>query len=238
MELKKNPNADLNKRSTIYMQIGLIAVLLFTWATIESKAYTKEVQIDDVLTADLLDDDWSENIKVETPKVAPPKPIIVVQELKVVDDKKDIVETVIDPTDTTENEPIQAVENVQVAEEDEDLAPVPFNLIEDAPVFPGCEGLAKSARKACFTKMIHKHVRKNFQYPEIAKGMGIQGRVYVSFMIAENGAITNIQARGDKNLEKEAKRIIAKLPKMTPGKQRGKAVRVPFSIPITFKLAD
>ena len=238
MELKKNPNADLNKRSTIYMQIGLIAVLLFTWAAIESKAYTKEVQIENVATADLLDDDWAENVKVEPPKVAPPKPVVVVQKLEVIDDEKDVVETVIDSTEPEEDEAIQAVENVQVAEEDEDLAPVPFNLIEDAPVFPGCEGLTKSDRKACFTKMIHKHVRKNFQYPETAKDMGIQGRVYVSFMIAENGLITNIQARGDRNLEQEAKRIIAKLPKMTPGKQRGKAVRVPFSIPITFKLAD
>ena len=67
--------------------------------------------------------------------------------------------------------------------------------------------------------------------------MGIQGRVYVNFIIAEDRRITNVRMRGpDKNLEKEAARIISKLPRMTPGKQRGRPVRVPFSIPITFRL--
>ena len=67
--------------------------------------------------------------------------------------------------------------------------------------------------------------------------MGIQGRVYVSFVISTNGNIINVRSRGpDKNLEAEAERIIGKLPRMIPGKQRGRAVRVPFSIPITFRL--
>jgi protein TonB len=67
--------------------------------------------------------------------------------------------------------------------------------------------------------------------------MGIQGRVYINFIISKDGSITNIRMRGpDKNLEKEAARIIGRLPKMTPGKQRGRPVRVPFSIPITFRL--
>ena len=83
----------------------------------------------------------------------------------------------------------------------------------------------------------HKHIRKNFRYPEIAQEMGIQGRVYVNFIISKDGSIKNIRMRGpDKNLEKEAARIIGKLPNMTPGKQRGRPVRVPFSIPITFRL--
>jgi protein TonB len=67
--------------------------------------------------------------------------------------------------------------------------------------------------------------------------MGIQGRVYVNFIISKDGTITNIRMRGpDKNLENEAARIIGRLPQMTPGRQRGRPVRVPFSIPITFRL--
>ena len=85
--------------------------------------------------------------------------------------------------------------------------------------------------------MIQKHIGKNFRYPEIAQEMGVQGRVSVMFVIQKDGSIGNVRMRGpDKNLEKEAARIISKLPKMTPGKQRGRAVRVPFSIPINFKL--
>ena len=80
-------------------------------------------------------------------------------------------------------------------------------------------------------------IAKNFTYHEIAEELGIQGRVFVQFIIGIDGSITGIRTRGpDKDLEKEAVRIISKLPRMTPGKQRGRPVRVPFSIPIIFKL--
>ena len=114
---------------------------------------------------------------------------------------------------------------------------IPFAIIEDVPLFPGCERVAKSKRRDCFQEKMNIHIRKNFRYPEIAQEMGIQGRVFVMFTIGSDGSIINIRTRGpDKNLEKEAKRIITKLPQMTPGRQRGRAVRVPFSIPIQFKL--
>ena len=122
-------------------------------------------------------------------------------------------------------------------EDDFDDVDVPFAVIEDVPIFPGCERVAKSKRRDCFQEKINKHIRKNFRYPEIAQEMGVQGRVYVNFIISKDGSIKNIRMRGpDKNLEKEAARIIGKLPNMTPGKQRGRPVRVPFSIPITFRL--
>ena len=110
-------------------------------------------------------------------------------------------------------------------------------IIEDVPLFPGCERVPKSERRKCFQTQIQKHIAKNFRYPEIAQEMGIQGRVFVQFTIGKDGSISGIRTRGpDKNLEKEANRIISRLPRMTPGKQRGRPVRVPFSIPITFKL--
>lgn len=128
------------------------------------------------------------------------------------------------------------MEDVEIEEEYDDVD-VPFAVIEDVPIFPGCEKVKKSKRRDCFQEQMNKHIRKNFRYPEIAQEMGIQGRVYVNFVIGKDGNISNIRMRGpDKNLENETNRIISKLPKMTPGKQRGKAVRVPFSIPITFKL--
>ena len=128
------------------------------------------------------------------------------------------------------------MEDVEIEEEYDDVD-VPFAVIEDFPIFPGCEKVKKSKRRDCFQEQMNKHIRKNFRYPEIAQEMGIQGRVYVNFVIGKDGNISNIRMRRpDKNLENEANRIISKLPKMTPGKQRGKAVRVPFSIPITFKL--
>lgn len=112
---------------------------------------------------------------------------------------------------------------------------VPFAVIDEVPVFPGCENEADP--RACFNTMIQKHISKNFRYPQEAQEKGIQGRVSVMFTIDEQGNVTNIRKRGpDALLEEEVDRIISRLPTMQPGKQKGVAVRVPFSIPITFKL--
>lgn len=112
---------------------------------------------------------------------------------------------------------------------------IPFALIEEAPIFPGCENAED--KKACFMEKLTEHIRKNFKYPEEAQEQGIQGRVNVIFRINGEGDIGDIRKRGPHELlEDEAVRIIARLPKMTPGKQEGKPVTVPFSIPITFKL--
>jgi protein TonB len=151
------------------------------------------------------------------------------------EDEEEVEETVIESTETVQEEIIE-IEEIEVEEEVEDVE-VPFAIIENIPVFPGCEKVSKKRQRDCFQEKINKHIRKNFRYPEIAQEMGIQGRVYVSFIIGVDGRVIMVQPRGpDKNLEKEARRIIENLPQMIPGKQRGKAVRVPYSIPITFKL--
>ena len=151
----------------------------------------------------------------------------------VVKGEEDVEETVIESTETTQEE---IIEDVEVMEE-EIVADVPFAIIEDVPLFPGCERVKKSERRKCFQEKLDKHVLKYFHYPEIAQEMGVQGRVFVTFVIDRDGTITGIRTRGpDKNLEKEAARIIGKLPNMTPGKERGRAVRVPFSYPINFCL--
>ena len=112
---------------------------------------------------------------------------------------------------------------------------VPFAKIEEAPVFPGCENATDT--KACFLESIQNHIKKHFNYPEEAQQLGVQGRVAVMFIIDENGEVTNIEEKGPHQLlEDEVERIIKRLPKMKPGKANGQAVKVPFSIPITFKL--
>ncbi|WP_349664320.1 TonB family protein [Cellulophaga lytica] len=112
---------------------------------------------------------------------------------------------------------------------------VPFSVVEEVPVFPGCEDALET--RDCFNEQIREHIRKNFNYPEEAQKEGVQGRVSVRFVIQEDGSVEDIQMRGpDVRLEEEAMRIIKLLPKFTPGKQRGHNVRVPFSLPITFRL--
>ena len=155
------------------------------------------------------------------------KTAIDIGTLNIQDDDDEVEETVIESTDTTQEE---VIEDVEVLEEDLDVD-VPFAIIEAVPLFPGCENVKKSERRKCFQDKIQRHIAKNFRYPEIAQEMGIQGRVHVQFIISKDGSITGIQSRGtDKNLEKEANRIISKLPKMIPGKQRD----VLFVCPLVF----
>ena len=84
----------------------------------------------------------------------------------------------------------------EVEEEVDEAIDVPFAIIEDVPIFPGCEGVPKSQRRDCFQEKINKHVHKNFRYPEIAQDVGIQGKVFVQFVIEKDGQISSIQMRG------------------------------------------
>jgi len=231
MQRKKNPQADLRKYSSLMLAFGLCLVLLVSWQAIEFKSYERQYDLESLNVED--DDDEeipiTEQIKTPPPPPPPPAPEII----EIVEDEEEIEETIIESTETDQEE---IVEEVEVMEEELDLD-VPFAIIEDVPLFPGCERVAKSQRRKCFQEKIQKHIIDNFRYPEIAQEMGIQGRVFVQFMIGKDGRISGIRSRGpDKNLEKEAVRIIGKLPRMTPGKQRGRPVRVPFSIPVTFRL--
>ena len=233
MQPKKNPKADLNKNRNLYFVIGLTFVTFITWQAIESKTYEKTFDNEALNVEDDDDEDIPITEQIKTPPPPPPPPPAP-EVIEVVEDEEEVEETVIESTETDQDEII--IEEIEVEDEFEDID-VPFAVIEDVPIFPGCESVAKSQRRACFQEQMNKHIRKNFRYPDIAQEMGIQGRVYVNFIIAKDGSITNIRMRGpDKNLENEAARIIGRLPKMTPGKQRGRAVRVPFSIPITFRL--
>ena len=233
MQLKKNPEADLNKNRNLYFVIGLTLVLGVTWGAVEYKSYERKI---DLTNGDMLVDDEEDvpiTEQLKTPPPPPPPPPPAPEVIEIVEDEEEVEETVIESTESDEEMVIEDI----VVEDDFDDIDVPFAVIEDVPIFPGCESVAKSQRRACFQEQMNKHIRKNFRYPDIAQEMGIQGRVYVNFIISKDGTITNIRIRGpDKNLENEAARIIGRLPQMTPGRQRGRPVRVPFSIPITFRL--
>ena len=124
--------------------------------------------------------------------------------MEVVKDEEDVEETVIESTETTQEE---IIEDVEVMEE-EVVADVPFAIIEDVPLFPGCERVKKSERRKCFQEKLDKHVLKNFRYPEIAQEMGIQGRVFVTFVIDKDGTITGIRTRGPEKTSKKKQRVL------------------------------
>ena len=233
MKLKKNPQKDLNPNRPIYFLFGLLFVLMLTLAAFEWKTYDHHYDYDVSMN---LEDELTEElpILVEFKTPPPPKQIQAPPIIEVIDNEDEEIEDVFESTETDQDEEILDVSDIEVLETDEPEE-MSFMVIEDVPVFPGCE--KEKNKRVCFQKMMNKHVAKNFRYPEAAQEMGIQGRVNIMFVIQKDGSIGNVQLRGpDKSLEKEAKRIIDKLPKMQPGKQRGTPVRVPFSLPINFKL--
>jgi protein TonB len=173
----------------------------------------------------------------------PPPPPPAPEVIQIVDNKQVIEDKKIETTEVDENKAVVVTQASAYGEEggtsDEIDEEVPFAVIEDVPVFPGCEKVEKSKRLECFMEQMAKHIKKNQQYPEKAMEENIQGRVSVLFVIDKDGSISNVQVRGPKGgelLEKEAKRVIEKLPKFKPGMQRGKPVKVKYSQPITFKL--
>ncbi len=241
MSIKKNPQMDIGRNSSIYFAIGLNLMLLLTWQLLEYKSYDKANISLDVLNMEAEVETDIPVVNVNTPP-PPPPPAALSENIQIVDDVKEVEETVIESSETNQTEAIAErvvkVAEVKVTQVEEEVE-VAFAVIEDVPVFPGCEGLSKSETKDCFQRKVQEHVVKNFRYPETALEMGIQGRVSVIFMIDSKGYTTNVRSRGpDKILEAEAERIISLLPKMQPGKQRGKPVKVSYAVPIFFKFQE
>ncbi|WP_248722333.1 energy transducer TonB [Seonamhaeicola sp. ML3] len=243
MKPKKNPNLEIGRNSSLYFAIGLNLMLLFSWQMLEFKTYEKDVVSIDVLE---MENELEEEIpivdQIATPPPPPPPPAVIQENLQIVEDVEDVEETIIESTETSQDDAIAdvvvEVSDVEVVEIEEEVE-VAFAVIEDVPVYPGCEGLSKVKTKACFQKKIQEHVINHFTYPQSALDMGIQGRVSVLFVINSKGYVSGIRSRGpDRVLEKEAERIIGLLPKMKPGKQRGKPVKVSYAVPIFFKYQE
>ena len=239
MELKKNPKADVRRNGSIYFAVGLLLMLVVTYSTINYKSYDKSDIDIGMLNMDELDDEEvpiTEQIKTPPP---PPPPPAAPEVIEIVEDEEEVEETVIESTETDEEEEIIEVEDIEVEEVDEDIE-VPFAVIENVPIYPGCEKGNNAAKRKCMSDKINKFVQKKFN-TDLAGDLGLTGRqrINVIFKIDRNGNVVGVRSRAPHpRLEKEAARVINLLPKMKPGKQRGKAVTVPYSLPIIFQVQD
>ncbi len=241
MEPKKSTKADVSRNSSLYFAVGLALMLALTYMTINYKSYEKQnIDIGQLDLDDLDEEEIPITQQELVPPPPPPPPPVVPEEIEIVEDEKEIEETVIESTETDQEEEIVEVEEIEVEEVEEDIE-VPFSVIENVPIFPGCEKKkGNNAKKQCMSDKISKFVNKKFN-TDLAGDLGLTGRqrINVIFKIDKTGNIVGIQARAPHpGLEKEAKRVIGLLPKMKPGKQRGKAVTVPYSLPILFQVQD
>ncbi|MBE7660200.1 energy transducer TonB [Tenacibaculum finnmarkense genomovar finnmarkense] len=239
MEIKKNPKSNLENYSKLFMQLGLVLALFVTYVAIENKTYDKTYgDLGEVTMASEIEEETIE-LTIEPPKPkqnTPPPP--APDKIEVVEDEKEVEETVIESTETDESEAVEVEDIEEVEEEEEVVEDVPFSIIEEVPIFPGCTG-SKAEKKACLNKKLQKHVQRNFD-AELANELGLapgKKRIYVQFKIDKDGSITSVNARAPHpRLKKEAIRVAKKIPKMKPGRQRGRAVRVGYTLPITFNV--
>ncbi|MGC6432456.1 MAG: energy transducer TonB [Jejuia sp.] len=235
MEPKKNPKANVGRNSSLYFAIGLLLMLFLANYAINYKTWDKS----DIDIGQLnLEEEIDEEIPL-TQQVVPPPPPAAPEVIEIVEDEEEVEETVIESTEVDQETEIVEVEEIEVEEVEEDIE-VPFAVIENVPVFPGCEKGNNAKKKQCMSAKIQKFVQRKFN-TELAGDLGLSGRqrINVIFKIDKTGSITGVRARAPHpGLEKEAKRVISLLPKMKPGKQRGKPVTVPYSLPIVFQVQD
>ncbi|MCE7862738.1 MAG: energy transducer TonB [Bacteroidetes bacterium CHB5] len=224
MEAKKTDKADLTKKSTFFFSIGLLVTLGITFMAFEWKSYDeKMVELQGKNT-----NVFEEMIEVP-PTEQPPPPAPVIQQPQIVEvpDEEEIKEDIQLKFDVevTEETKVEQVVVAPVVEEKEDVDQV-FSVVEE------------TAEPKGGMPAFYKYVSEKMKYPAQARRMGVEGRVFVEFVVNRDGSIVDVKAiKGiGAGCDEEAVRVVQSAPSWKPGKQRGKPVRQKMVIPIIFKL--
>lgn len=230
MEVKKSQKADLEGKKGVFFEIGLtlaLAILLFAF---EWKSSSEEVSQFQTVAEEQIEE---EIIPITQQMLKPPPPpppapkltdlIDIVEDDTQIDEELEIQD--VDDTSENTDAPTDVDDFGTYGDEDTGDTEV-FVVVEDMPSFPGGN--------------VQKWIAKNVKYPVLAMENGIQGKVYIQFVIERDGSITDVKVlRGvDASLDKEAVRVVKAMPKWKPGKQRGKPVRVSYTLPINFQLSN
>ena len=225
IDQKKSLKANLENKSVFFLEVGLIIALGITLLAFEWKSYEKQ-KLEQITR--VADDTPEEMIEITQQEKTPPPPAPLQQTtiIQIVDDDvviEDEIEIDAEADQTTE---IQEYVPVEVSKEEEAEEVQIFTVVESMPSYPGGE----AARI--------QYLNENIRYPQMARESGIQGRVFVTFVVERDGSVTDVKVlRGiGGGCDEEAIRVIQNMPKWEAGKQRGKPVRVQFNMPILFKL--
>lgn len=247
MNFSKNPSNQqqtekFHKSSALNLQLGLLLALLIVYLGLEFTSTKQIVQLPDYKP------DEPRSYVVDAPsKIVIERP--TAQQQKKQPQKKELADdfTMTDdpvvltkPTEfiTDEVPPIVIDSIAEIVDKEEPEDDIDFIAVEQAPLFPGCENLNKKEAKFCFTKKMRAFVNKNFN-TDLASDNSLSGKqkIYALFTIDKTGNITGVQIRAPHSvLEKETKRVLNKLPKMTPGRQNTIPVSVKYTLPIVFEV--
>jgi periplasmic protein TonB len=243
IDVKKNPRVVIENYSKIFFLIGLVLALAIINFMMEFKSY--DLDNTNGLGMANMTEEMKEEIPIVLQQELPPPPPtapVIMEQIKVVEDDLKIEESIIESTETDEKTAVfkSNTEIVEVRETEEIIEDIPFVLIEDVPVFPGCKGNNAELKK-CFSDKVTAFFGKNFD-PALTQELGLspgKKKIYVVFKINNKGKIGTVNARAPHPLlEKEVVRIITSLPEMKPGRQRGMPVTVTYSLPISIMVEE
>lgn len=225
-EIKKTPRANIENQKDTAILMGMVLALALVFVAFEWSTQTTKVDLSTVVQDVVAEEEIEITRRDPTPPPPPPPPAPEAPEIIQVVDTK--VETRIDINmeDDQSKAQIQTYTPPPPPKEREEEEEEIFVVVENQPEFPGGQAA------------MMKFLSENIKYPVIAQENGIQGRVICNFVVERDGSITDVQVvRGvDPSLDKEAVRVIQSMPKWKPGMQRGKPVRVRFTLPVVFRL--
>lgn len=228
IEVKKSPEANLEKNKTSWLLIGYILVLAVLFVAFEWTATEKKHTGEIIQQGILLEEEIMVPITLPEKKVVPPPPQAkqITEILEIVEDDAEIEETEIMSVED-QGEIVEINEDVNIVVEEMPEEETIYQVVEQQPEFPG--GM----------QALMKYLRDNINYPRISRENNSQGKTYVNFVVNTDGSIQDVEvmkSAGDMYLDKEAVRVVKTMPKWNPGKQAGKAVRVRFTLPVVFRL--
>lgn len=226
MEQKKTPKADLENKKIIFREIGLVIALAVMLVAFEWKSYEKTIIDVGTRQAENIAEEIIPITKQElkTPPPPPPKQVV---KINVVEDDVEVEDEINIDVEADQNTEVEEyVAPVMEQEEESEEERQIFMVVESMPEFPGGEAA------------LYKYLAENIKYPQMAKESGIQGRVFVTFVVERDGRVTDVRVlRGiGGGCDEEAIRVVKGMPKWSPGKQRGKPVRVQYNLPVKFTL--
>lgn len=225
MDKRKSSKADLEPKRTIFIELGMIIALAVVLAAFEWKSYDKiEVEQFERIVEDIPEEIVPITEQKNTPP--PPKPPPQTTIINIVEDDVEIEEELIIDAEADDQTEVEEYVPVESEEEEEVVEQEIFMVVEEQPGFPGGD-IARL-----------KYLAENIKYPQMARESGVQGMVYVTFVVEPDGRISNVRIlRGiGGGCDEEAVRVIKAMPRWKAGKQRGKSVRVQFNMPIKFTL--
>ena len=229
MEIKKTEKASMENKRFLFTEIGMVIALLIVWGAFSYTSREKKVA---TLEADQTVVEVEDMVPIteETPPPpeAAPKIPILSDQIDIVDDNIKVDDSMFQNIEDS-NEGFEIMDYIESAPEEETIEEeaIPFQLVEEKPSFNGGDANEFS-----------KWVNSRLVYPEIAKENGVQGRVTLQFTVNADGTVSNVKVlRGvDSSLDKEAVRVVSSSPKWKPGKQRDRAVKVTYTVPVIFQL--